>query len=89
LEVWKPRPKVLFKRKNPAIVLSAHCLVSTNFLHYLLQKTLTIIPISTFFSEGFFDTSQRKKSQKTCPKVTRFRRWVSAFQPNIAGFLNF
>jgi hypothetical protein len=67
-EVWKPRPKVLFKRKNPPIVLSAHCLVSTNILHYLLQKSLTIIPISTFFSEEFLTLHNKRKARKHAPK---------------------
>lgn len=52
----------LHKEEPTNSALSTLSFKSTNFLHYLLQKFLTIIPISTFFSEEFLTLYNKRKA---------------------------
>jgi hypothetical protein len=65
----KTKSKGSLQKEEPTnSALSTLSCVSTNFLHYLLQKSLTIIPISTFFSEEFSTLHNKRKARKHAPK---------------------
>jgi hypothetical protein len=68
LEVWKPRPKVLFKRKNPAIVLSAHVLCPPTSFTIYSKKPLLSSQSALSLVRDFLTLHNKRKARKHAPK---------------------